>query len=308
MEGGELAELKRLVQDQQSSIQRLLRQQEALADDKDATSSCEACDATLSKMPNSFRALEPMSKADRRHLTRDHGGFYPKDRLPNELQLPEDVKNEKNVAATKISLVSLTIHKDVISPLMDGNVECVKMVGTAHSRLIELHAEMATAVDADEGAVVLASDVRNELELAVGAATASVDLVLDLHARMRTVVTSRVERAMGFSDLHVDPNKRAKETFLSKDLQEKIEAKAKEKAHVAWAKSGTGGAPRGSLHGQPPSKSVGGGSNKSRTPAKIGGGRGGKTRGGSSNKRSGRGSGGRGRGRGKGPSDPPSDN
>jgi len=304
--GGELAELKRLVQDQQISIQRLLRQQEALADDKDATSSYEVCDATLSKMPDSFRALEPMSKADRRHLTRDHGGFYPKDRLPKELQLPEDVKNEKNVAATKISLVSLT--KDVISPLMDGNMQCVRMVGTAHSRLIELHAEMVTAVEADAEAVVLASDVRNELELAVGAATASMDLVLDLHARMRTIVTSRVERAMGFSDLHDDPNKRSKETFLSKDFQEKIEAKAKEKAHMAWAKSGTGGPPRGSLHGQPPSKGTGGGGfNKSRQPTKIGGGRGGKPNGSNGTKNGGRGSGGKGGGRGKGSSDPPSD-
>ena len=303
--GGELAELKRLVQDQQISIQRLLRQQEALADDKDATSSYEVCDATLAKMPDSFRALEPMSKADRRHLTRDHGGFYPKDRLPKELQLPEDAKNEKNVAATKISLVSLT--KDVISPLMDGNMHCIRMVGTAHSRLIELHAEMVTAVEADGEAVVLASDVRNELELAVGAATASMDLVLDLHARMRTIVTSRVERAMGFSDLHDDPNKRSKETFLSKDFQEKIEAKAKEKAHMAWAKSGTGGPPRGSLHGQPPSKSGGGGVNKARAPTKIGGGRGGKTGNSSSAKSGGRGSGGKGGGRGKGSSDSPSD-
>ena len=303
--GGELAELKRLVQDQQISIQRLLRQQEALADDKDATSSHEVCDATLNKMPESFRALEPMSKADRRHLTRDHGGFYPKDRLPKELQLPEDVKNEKNVAATKISLVSLT--KDVISPLLDGNMQCLRMVGTAHSRLIELHAEMVTAVAEDADAVVLASDVRDELELAVGAATASMDLVLDLHARMRTVVTSRIERAMGFTDLHDDPNKRSKETFLSKDFQEKIEAKAKEKAHMAWAKSGTGGPPRGSLHGQPPSKSGGGGFNKQRAPTKIGGGRGGKTGGGGSGKSGGRGSGGKGGGRGKGSSDPPSD-
>jgi hypothetical protein len=301
--GGELAELQRLVQDQQISIQRLLRQQEALADDKDATSSYEVCAATLAKMPESFRASEPMSKADRRHLRRDHGGFYPKDGLPKDLQLPEEVKNEKNVAATKISLVSLT--KDIISPLMDGNMDCLRMVGTAHSRVIELHAEMVEAVDSDADAVVLASDVRNELEMAVGAVTAAMDLVLDLHARMRTIVTSRVERAMGFTDLHDDPNKRSKETFLSQDFQEKIEAKAKEKAHMAWAKSGTGGPPRGSLHGQPPQKSGGGGfKQQQRTPARVGGGRG-TGRGGGSSKGSGRGSGGKGGGRGNGSSDPP---
>ena len=133
------------------------------------------------------------------------------------------------------------------------------------------------------------------------------DLVLDIHARMRTIVTSRVERAMGFSDLHDDPNKRSKETFLSKDFQEKIEAKAKEKAHMAWAKSGTGGPPRGSLHSQPPSKSGGGGVNKARAPTKIGGGRGGKTGNSSSAKSGGRCSGGKGGGRGKGSSDSPSD-
>lgn len=302
--GGELAELKRLVQDQQISISRLLRQQEALADDKEATSSYEVGAATLAKIPDTLRTQEPMSKADLRHITRDHGGFYPKDGLPKELVLPEDVKNEKNVAASKISLVSLT--KDIVAPLMNSNMVCLKMAGTIHSRVYELHAEMVAAVDSDADAVVLASDVRNELELAVGAATASMDLVLDLHARLRTIVTSRVERAMGFADLHDDPNKRSKETFLSKDFQEKIEAKAKEKAHMAWAKSGTGGPPRGSLHGQPPPKSGGGGYSKARTPARIGGGRGGKTGGGGGGKGGGRGSGPKGGGRGKGSSDPPS--
>jgi hypothetical protein len=141
--------------------------------------------------------------------------------------------------------------------------------------------------------------------MAVGAVTASMDLVLDLHARMRTIVTSRVERAMGFTDLHDDPNKRSKETFLSQDFQEKIEAKAKEKAHMAWAKSGTGGPPRGSLHGQPPQKSGGGGfKQQQRTPARVGGGRG-TGRGGGSSKGGGRGSGGKGGGRGNGSSDPP---
>jgi len=125
-------------------------------------------------------------------------------------------------------------------------------------------------------------------------------LIIDLHARLRTVITSRVERAMGFADLHDDPNKRSKETFLSEDFQLKIEEKAKEKAHMAWAKSGTGGPPRGSLHGQPPpNKGGGGGYYKkpgSGKPA-AGGGRGNGPKGGgkSSGKPAGKG-GGRGKG------------
>jgi len=256
--GGELSELRRLVQDQQISIEKLLRQQEALADDKDATSAYQVCEETLSKFPVSFRAAVPMSRVDRRHLRRDHGGAYPKDGLPKELTLPEDVKNEKNVAAHKISLVALT--KDVVSPLMDGNMEVLRMAGTVHSRIFELHTEMAAAIaENGDDAVVSVADVLGELDLTVGAASASMDLIIDLHARLRTVITSRVERAMGFADLHDDPNKRSKETFLSEDFQLKIEEKAKEKAHMAWAKSGTGGPPRGSLHGQPPPKKSGGG-------------------------------------------------
>ena len=94
---------------------------------------------------------------------------------------------------------------------------------------------MQLAVEADDDIVLLPSEVLGSLEPALGAVAASMDLVLDLHARLRTTVTSRIERAMGFVDLHDDPNKRSKETFLSEDFQDKIEAKAKEKAHMARA-------------------------------------------------------------------------
>jgi len=280
--GGEIAELRKLVQDQQIAITKLLRQQEALAEDKDATSAYEICSSTLDRLPTSFRGLVPMSRVDRRRLRRDHGGSYPQDRIPKDLQLPDDVKNEKNVASAKITLVALT--KDIVSPLMDGNLEALRMVGTVHSRIQELRDEVQLAVEADDDIVLLPSEVLDSLEPALGAVTASMDLVLDLHARLRTTVTSRIERAMGFVDLHDDPNKRSKETFLSEDFQDKIEAKAKEKAHMAWAKTGSGAPPKGSLHGQPPPKRQGGGGFQSQRQ------NGGRDRGGSN--------GGRGRGRG----------
>jgi uncharacterized membrane protein YgcG len=292
---GEIAELKQMLRDQQISIAKLVRQQEALAEDKDATSAYEICDATLARLPASFRASVPMSRVDRRRLRRDHGGAYPPDKMPKELSLPEDVKSERNVAAHKVSLVALT--KDIISPLMEGNMEVLRMVGTVHSRVTELLTEMQDAVENGQDSVVLASELMEELDTTAGAAAASMDLVLDLHARLRTVVTSRVERAMGFADLHEDPNKRGKETFLSTDFEAKIEEKAKAKAHMAWAKSGTGLPPKGSLHAQPPSKNAGGGSKQTRTGTKGGGGSGSKN-GGAGGR--GRGSGGRGRGSGGG--------
>ena len=103
-----------------------------------------------------------------------------------------------------------------------------------------------------------------ELEPAVAAAAASIELILDLHARMRVVVTSRVEKSLGFNDLHDDPNRSVKESFLSKDFQDKIEQRAKEKAHLAWAQSGKGNPPTGSLHGAPPTKKTGAGGNNRR--------------------------------------------
>ena len=290
---GEVAELRKLVQNQQIAIDKLLLQQQALNDDKDATSAYQIDDATLDRLPKSFRALVPMSRVDRRRLRRDHGGAYPTDRLPKELTLPEDVKNEKSVAAAKITLVGLT--KDIISPLMDGNMEVLRMVGTVHSRVLSLATEMQSAVDEGDDNVVLCKDMLDDLTPAVGAVTAALDLVLDLHARMRTNVTNRVERAMGFVDLHDDPNKRGKETFLSEDFQAKIEQKAKDKAHMAWARSGTGGPPQGSLHGKPPTKAKGGG----KTPWKAN-----NSRGGSKPKpgKGGRGKGDKGGGRGNGSS------
>ena len=71
---------------------------------------------------------------------------------------------------------------------------------------------------------------------------------------------------MGFENLHQDPNKREKESFLSEDFDRKIEERAKAKAHLAWARnqSRATNLSRGSLHENPPSKSLGGGGTASR--------------------------------------------
>lgn len=299
----EITELRDLVQNQQIAINKLLLQQEALADDKDATSTYAICEATLRKVPTSVREVTPMSRVDRRRLRRDHGGSFPKDSLPKELHLPDDVKNEKAVAAAKLTLVSLT--KDVITPLMEGNMEVFRMAGTVHSRLAEFTVAMQAAMEDGSDSVVAVQDVLEELELLMGAAGASMELVLDLHARMRTQVTGRVERAMGFHDLHDDPNRRGKETFLSSDFQVKIEEKAKAKAHMAWARSGSGQAPSGSLHGAPPFRKTGGGGGQKKTwqkPKSNGSSTGNKSNGGKGG--GGRGTGGdkKGGGRGKGSS------
>ena len=57
------------------------------------------------------------------------------------------------MAAAKITLVGLT--KDIISPLMDGNMEVLRMVGTVHSRVLSLATEMQSAVDEGDDNAVL---------------------------------------------------------------------------------------------------------------------------------------------------------
>ena len=276
---GEIAALKatlaKLVganEAQQIAINKLMLQQAALQDDKEATSTYPICPATAARIPSSFRTLVPMSRVDRRRLRRDHSGTFPDDCIPREMQLPDDVKSDKAVKASTLTLVSLT--KDIISPLMGGNLETLLMAGTVHSRVSELYTEMTEHAQEGDDIVVTAKEVVEALEPMLGSATASMDLVLDLHARLRTTVTNRVERAMGFADLHDDPDKKAKETFLSTGFELKIEERAKAKAHMAWATGKVGGPPRGSLHGQPPPKKHfrGGGDNRQRTITKSGGG------------------------------------
>jgi hypothetical protein len=281
---------------QQIAIEKLTLQQAALQDDKEAISTCPICPATAARIPTSFRSLNPMSRVDRCRLRRDHSGTFPEDCIPREMQLPDDIRAHKEVATAKLTLVALT--KDVIGPTMAGNLEIMRVVGAVHSRLYDLHEEMLRHAEEGDDIVVKATEVVEAVAPILGATTAGLELVLDLHARLRTAVTSRVERAMGFVDLHEDPDKRSKETFLSEDFQAKIEQKAKDEAHVAWASGKVGGVPpRGSLHGQPPPNKHRGGGNRQRSIKNPGGG-------GNSGKKhtGGRGNGGgtRGKGGGKG--------
>lgn len=242
---------------QRESINKLILQTESMQDEAPASSGYNVRQETLDKFPATHRNLNPMPRVERKRLKREFSGFYPKDSLPKDLHIPDNVRTDKGVAAAKITLLSMT--KDVIQPLMDGNSDVLRMTGTVHSRVLDSMSEMRDALEERSDNVVEVQDVLDDLTPIYETVTASLELILDLHARMRTAVTSRVERAMGFADLHADPNKREKESFLSEDFEKRIEEKAKEKAHLAWAKSGTGSAPRDPLHGQPPPKSSGGG-------------------------------------------------
>ena len=261
-------ELERLRQDlasTQLALEQLLRQQDAREGTGVITSAYQVSDATLALIPSSVRDRVPLSRLERRRLGRDHGGMYPRDALPKELHLPDDVRGDPKVVAHKTPL--LTLQKEIINPLMGGNLDSLRMAGTTHSRLADLLEDVREARESaasGQDTVVLPKDLCDELEPAVAAAAATIELILDLHARMRVVVTSRVEKSLGFSDLHDDPNKSVKESFLSQDFQDKIEQRAKEKAHLAWAQSGKGNPPTGPLHGAPPTKSGGGGRNKRR--------------------------------------------
>ena len=283
-----IRQLQAQLRDQQSAIERLLIQQESLAEDTPGHSSYPIAEATLQRLPKSLRNLVPMSRVDRRKLRREHSGLFPKDALPRDLQIPEDIRREKAVATAKLGFLAVT--KDIIQPVMDANTDSLKMAATVHSRLEELRAEMSEASNSSPDATVLASDILEEVLVILGTTEGTLDMVLDTHARLRTAVTSRLEKLMGFDNLHPDPNKRAKESFLSDDFDRMIEERAKSKAHRAWARSQHQGSnpSRGSLHEDPPPKNLGGGgATKPWRTKRASGGRG-------------RGSGGRGRGIGRG--------
>ena len=259
-----IRQLQIQLQAQKTAIDRLLVQQESLADDTPAHNTYPIVDTTLQRLPRSIRNLVPMSRVDRRKLRREHSGLFPKDALPRELQIPEDIRKEKSVQSAKIGFLAVT--KEIIQPAMDANTDSLKMAATIHSRLEELRAELADAANSDRKASVLAADILEEIVTIIGTTEGTLDMVLDTHARLRTAVTSRLEKLMGFENLHQDPNKREKESFLSEDFDRKIEERAKAKAHLAWARnqSRATNLSRGSLHENPPSKSLGGGGTASR--------------------------------------------
>ena len=105
---------------------------------------------------------------------------------------------------------------------------------------------------------------------------------------MRLNVASRVDVAMGISHLRVDPLKKKKDDFISADTYKLVEAEAKQKQNLTWAKQGHFDGSRAGqrFSGKPFSKSSGNG-------GKSNYGKGGKSKGGGKGK-------GRGRGKGKG--------
>ena len=103
------------------------------------------------------------------------------------------------------------------------------MAATVHSRLEELRAEMVEAADSNHEATVLASDILEEVMVILSTTEGTLDMALDTHARLRTAVTCRLEKLMGFKALHQDPNKREKGSFFSGDSDRKIKERAKAK-------------------------------------------------------------------------------
>ena len=89
--------------------------------------------------------------------------------------------------------------------------------------LLLIHGQDTTSAESGQGTVVLPRDLLVELEPAAAAAAAMIKLILDLHVRMRVVIISRVERSLGFNDLHDDPNIKSQGIFLVQGLSRKEE-------------------------------------------------------------------------------------
>jgi len=288
----QLEEMANELKEAKSAIAALVQRDEA-DDSADVTSGYEVCDEILSVVPRSYLDIPPLSTKERRRIIRDHGGKYPVGSWPNSLVLKDSTKLNKDVQNAK--KISLTVYSQEMSKSMDKNRTTIQMVGTAWSRALEMRAEIEDLVHEDPEVNFRGDDLVTQLSIFEDCLSAAFRLGLDHTAHLRLNVSTKLDAAMGIDHLRVDPRKRATDDFLTPDTAKIVEAEAKVKQNLSWAKKGIF---PGSQIGHPnprtrfssnPRQNSSGGGNTSGKGRGRGRGRGGR----------GRGKGGKGKGGGK---------
>jgi hypothetical protein len=177
---------------------------------------------------------------------------------------------------------------------MDRHNSTAKLVGTAWSRTLDIQSDLQEQVELDPEIVFRGSDLLDKIDAVEACLAGTFTIALDESTNLRLNVADRVDVAMGIDHLRVDTRKRETDDFISSDTYKLVEAAAKHKQDLTWAKRGVFPGSQagqvGRFSGKPSPKSTGGGYKPSGSNTGRGGGN---SRGG------GRGRG-RGRGRGKG--------
>lgn len=275
----------------EGTIATLVRQTSQHTEDEDVTTEYVIHPAVLAALPTSMVNLHPLTRADRLKIVRGHCGTYPVDRWPNPMKMSDTTRNCKEMQSAK--KITLPQYATEISKFMDRVSGATKLVGTAHSRIIDLISELQEQLEFDPEVVFRGADLLDKLTCVETLLEGTMKVSLDTAAVMRLDVAGRVDVAMSIDHLRIDPLKKVSDDFISADTYKLVEEAAKQKQNLTWAKKGVfPGSQIGSFSGRPPPRTTGGGGYSSN-----GGGRGGRGNGGGR----GRGNdGGRGRPKGSG--------
>ena len=281
----QLQEMAAQLRAAEGTIATLVRQT-STDDNDDVTTEHVVHPTVVDRLPKSFVDLHPLSHAERRKIVRTHCGTYPKDRWPNSMKMADTTRNCKEMQSAK--KLTLPQYATELSKFMDRVSGATKLIGTAHSRVLDLTIELEEQIEVDPEIVFRGADLLEKLSCVELLLEGTMKVSLDTAAIMRLDVANRVDVAMAIDHLRVDPLKKESDDFISEDAYKLVEEAAKHKQNLTWAKKGVfPGSQVGNFSGRPPPKTTGGGSKGS-----SGSGRG-----------RGKGSGnGGGRGRGKGSS------
>ena len=283
----QLQEMAAQLRAAEGTIATLVRQT-STDDNDDVTTEYVIHPTVVGRLPKSFVDLHPLSHAERKKIVRTHCGQCPKDRWPNPMKMSDATRNCKEMQSAK--KLTLPQHATELSKFMDRVSGATKLIGTAHSRVLDLTIELEEQIEVDPEIVFRGADLLEKLSCVELLLEGTMKVSLDTAAIMRLDVANRVDVEMSIDHLRVDPLKKESDDFISKDTYKLVEEAAKQKQNLTWAKKGVfPGSQVGNFSGRPPSKTTGGGGRGS-----GGGGRGRGNGGGR-----GRGNGG-GRGRGNG--------
>lgn len=224
-----------------------LERAQGAEDDVEASTDYEVHETVVNALPANFLVLHPMTRQERNKIAREFCGRFPEGAWPKSLALKDSTKSCKELqSAKKLTLQQYSVE---IAKHMDQNGTATKVVGTAWSRVLDIEDELNAAISADPLIVFKAVDVIKQLQPVSAGLAAAFRASLDTSAHLRLDVGKRVDTAMGIDHLRFDPTKKQKDDFISDDTYKLVEAEAKHKQDLSWAKKGP--AQTGAFLGKP---------------------------------------------------------
>jgi uncharacterized coiled-coil protein SlyX len=291
-----VAELERILADQEERIKQLFAQQLA-EPHEDVSSAYVVLDEVwqrLGKHPTedkcSWLNIPALKRREISEIVRTQSGTYP--HFPCELDVVGGMKKLPGVKDAQISL--LDFAQAEVTKFMRANSRTVRLSGTAYSRSLEMQHDLASFIEGDpEVREIPVEWVMEFVDKIVGTTRGTFVASIDAQTTLRLSVSHRLEKAMKVDHLTtINPLKAEREDFIPPNAMKRIEDAAKRNLDLSWAldqalgkASFSGRRPENSSRGGKADyarqRSRGGGTSKSGAPkgSKGGGGKGGKGRG-----------------------------